>query len=283
MAKLPVLSPEQAIAVVLRNQSLSDPLTRPTSVVRRLFAFHYHAEAPLAILARCPGVTVSWFRRVFGKKQSLVKVKNVKNTVQLMAKTDRNLMHLVNSSYKFTENYGLLCLFEDTVNRLFLRYLGGFGPARIADFSTWSGLSMARCSEYIHTQNSRFTRVQISGSDDTYFVLKKHRGAILDPPKLPDMNILPKHDPLFAGYKNKTRLVQPSFLRRVFKSSHTEATILHRGTAIATWNHKRTRPDIKFNVRAFSELSESQISNIEERLQAVSCYLEAGASTVNFT
>jgi hypothetical protein len=110
------------------------------------------------------------------------------------------------------------------------RYLAGFGPATDADLAYWAGLPL---------RDARAGLNAIAGE------LTHHDGGLVDlarrepaPEKLPQ-KLLPLWDDLLVGWKDKSAIVDPDHVARVFAGGMIGPAATRAGRVIGKWSAAR--------------------------------------------
>lgn len=122
------------------------------------------------------------------------------------------------------------------------RYLGGYGPASRADFTTWSGLPAAdtkRAWELIAGETVPVAGLEPDGSTPADPGLAALAGARLDAPP-PRPRLLGHFDPLLMGYRDRDLVLDPAHTRRIQAGGgFVQPTVLAEGRVAGTWRLDR--------------------------------------------
>ncbi|CAH0217774.1 winged helix DNA-binding domain-containing protein [Microbacterium foliorum] len=120
---------------------------------------------------------------------------------------------------------------DDPLAELFVRYVDGHGPAGIADFAWWSGLTLGQSREARERAAGRVAEV-----DDGVFVsLRRPRRSAA----APDVRALGAFDEYYISYADRTAVCRPKDLAAVGpgKNGMVRATILAHGRVVGCWTH----------------------------------------------
>ncbi|WP_337006486.1 MULTISPECIES: winged helix DNA-binding domain-containing protein [unclassified Microbacterium] len=129
----------------------------------------------------------------------------------------------------------------DPLAELFVRYLDGHGPARIADFAWWSGLTLGQAREAAERAAERIVEV----AEGLFASLHKPRRA----PDAASVHALGAFDEYYISYADRTMVCAPEHLAAVGpgKNGMVRATLIEQGRVIGTWSHAAARdasPDL---------------------------------------
>lgn len=120
---------------------------------------------------------------------------------------------------------------DDPLAELFVRYIDGHGPAGVADFAWWSGLTLGQSREARDRARGRVAEV-----DDGVFVStvrpRRSSGAA-------NVLALGAFDEYYISYADRTAVCAPEHLALVGpgKNGMVRATILAAGRVIGCWTH----------------------------------------------
>lgn len=123
---------------------------------------------------------------------------------------------------------------DDPLTELFVRYIAGHGPAGVADFAWWSGLTLSAAREAAERGRSR-----VREADDGLFVaMRAPRRTIEDAATF----ALPAFDEYYISYADRTPVCAPENLAAVGpgKNGMVRATIVEHGRVTGTWSHTAT-------------------------------------------
>ncbi|KQR39000.1 winged helix DNA-binding domain-containing protein [Microbacterium sp. Leaf159] len=120
---------------------------------------------------------------------------------------------------------------EDPLAELFVRYIDGHGPAGVADFAWWSGLTLGQSREALTRARGGVAEV-----DDGVFVStvrpRRSSGAA-------NVLALGAFDEYYISYADRTAVCAPEHLALVGpgKNGMVRATIVSDGRVIGCWTH----------------------------------------------
>ena len=128
------------------------------------------------------------------------------------------------------------------VAHLVRRYLGGFGPATVADIANWAGLRTATVSGAVAGLRLRRFRTE-DGND-----LVDLPGAPLPDPGAPaPVRFLPTWDAILLVHARRAAVLPEEFRPRIFntKMPHSVNTFLVDGRVAGTWRFDGSRIEIE--------------------------------------
>lgn len=119
----------------------------------------------------------------------------------------------------------------DPLQELFVRYIDGHGPAGVADFAWWSGLTLGAAREAAARAAGRVDDV-----GDGLFVGRERprRAAGADA-----VHALPAFDEYYISYADRTRVCDERHLAAIGpgKNGMVRPTIVQDGRVVGTWAH----------------------------------------------
>lgn len=126
---------------------------------------------------------------------------------------------------------------DDPLAELFVRYIEGHGPASVADFAWWSGLTLGRSREAAERAAPRLSLV-----DDGIFVSAARPRRVSGPPAV---FALGAFDEYYISYADRTVVCAPEHLAAVGPGTNgmVRAVIVERGRVIGVWTHAAARRD----------------------------------------
>ena len=126
----------------------------------------------------------------------------------------------------------------DGTDLLVRRYLGGFGPAPMADIASWAGLPAAAVRPAIERLDLR------RFNDERGRVLFDLRDAPLPDPATPaPIRFLPTWDATLLAHARRTEILSEEHRALVFstKTPHSVPTFLVDGSVAGTWRYEKGR------------------------------------------
>jgi len=123
------------------------------------------------------------------------------------------------------------------IELLVRRYLGGFGPARLADAADWAGVSVAKMKAAAESLTLRTFR------DEQGRELVDLPGAPLPSAETPaPVRFLPTWDAVLLVHARRTQILPEAYRSLVFstKTPHSVGTFLVDGSVAGSWHVERS-------------------------------------------
>ena len=161
---------------------------------------------------------------------------------------------------------------EAAVAELARRHLAAFGPARVEDFATWSGLAMTRARAAWRLLDGKLAQVLAAGRRAWMLV-----GTALEvgATRSPCVRLLPAFDTYLLGHKGRELIVDDRFAARVWPGGGwIHPTVVVAGRVVATW---RVGPSGEIEVEPFTPLSDEEGMGVDVEAGRLRTFL-GGAS-----
>jgi len=135
---------------------------------------------------------------------------------------------------------------EESLAALTIRYFSGHGPATVADFLWWSGLTAREVREGLALTGDALTH-----EDGLYFSSASRVSRASS-----STHLLPPYDEYTVGYKDRSAVLDPAFAKHV----NAGGGIIHpivvvNGRVVGTWKRTLSARSIEIRVSAFRALS----------------------------
>jgi len=163
---------------------------------------------------------------------------------------------------------------DDALVELAHRYFRSHGPTTVKDFAGWTGLTLADARRGVEGNAGRLDRVG-EGADAVW--LTTELAEAIGDGRLADHGTLalPGFDEYVLGYKDRSLHGDESLLDRVVPGGNGifRATIVRRGSVIATWTRTLVRDQVRIAVEPFAPLSGRARIDVDRALVAYAAYL----------
>jgi hypothetical protein len=153
------------------------------------------------------------------------------------------------------------------------RYLDAFAPTGLADFASWSGLSMQDARQGWEGMASEAVHVDVAGKPA--WMPREHLAWLEEQaPSVPLVCLLPRYDNYLLGYASRVLAVAPEHEKQIHPGGGIiHAVILVDGRAAGTWQLKRQPGGLKLTIEPFEQFSSSVIDGIKAEIAAMSRFL----------
>lgn len=154
---------------------------------------------------------------------------------------------------------------EEGRGHLVRRYLGGFGPAPLADIANWAGLKVGPLRPIVERMELRRLR------DERGRELLDLPDAPLPDPETPaPVRFLPTWDATLLVHARRTLILPEAYRPLVFntKTPHSAPTFLVDGAVAGTWRHEKGRIEIK----PFGDLSATDRRELDDEAERLAAF-----------
>lgn len=157
---------------------------------------------------------------------------------------------------------------------LLRRYLRTYGPASVADFALWSGLTVREAREIWERIQSDLAPVSVQGREAA--VLRGDIADLADAPREePPVRLLPYFDVYLLGHKERDHLVSRQDHTRIYRPQGWIApVVLVDGRVAAVWQHVRERDRLRIQVEKLGRLPRGVATGIREEAQELARFLD---------
>ena len=165
---------------------------------------------------------------------------------------------------------------DEGLQLLLRRYLGGFGPARLADAANWAGVDVPKMKAAAERMRLRSFR-------------DEHGRELLDLPHapLPDastpapIRLLPTWDATLLVHCRRARILPEEYRPLVFsiKVPHSVATILVDGAVAGSWRVEASGGKAVLRYTVFERIPAAAERDLREEAAGLIRFVEPGASS----
>ncbi len=145
------------------------------------------------------------------------------------------------------------------------RYLGGFGPARLADIASWAGLPPAKVIPVVERMELRRFR-----DEDDKVLFDLPRAPLPDPGVRAPVRFLQTFEALLMIHARRTQVMPEQFRAIVFntKTPHSMPVFLIDGAVAGTWRHESGR----ISVKPFEPIPRLTRRELDEEAKALAAF-----------
>jgi len=150
---------------------------------------------------------------------------------------------------------------------LLQHYLHGYGPASLADFASWAGITVGDATPIRERIDAEIAEVKIE--DKVALMLQKDQKALQNA-KITDneqdsVRLLPSFDCYLLGHKDKSHIVDQAHYKRIYrKAGWLSPVLLVNGKAQGVWNYKKKGKHLHITIEPFNKISKNIKKQIEE-------------------
>jgi uncharacterized protein YcaQ len=160
---------------------------------------------------------------------------------------------------------------EEAENMLLKHYLHGYGPASLADFAAWAGMTVGDATPILKRISGKIVEVKVG--DRAYLMLREDLATLEkmnESEKQYSVRLLPSFDPFMLGHKDKGHLVDKEYYKRIYrKAGWLSPTILINGKAEGVWVYKKKGKCLHIAIEPFHTLTKNVKDLIEEEARSL--------------
>lgn len=158
---------------------------------------------------------------------------------------------------------------EEAIAAAVLRYFTSHGPATVADFSWWSGLTMTDAKSGIASVKSKLVEEIIDGK--SYWMGASSGKA----PSVDGTYLLPSFDEYFISYKDRTAVIDPKYIGEVNRGLNGmfNPIIVMDGQIVGIWKREVKKDHVVITSRAFTTFTQKHQQSISDEAKRYSKFL----------
>jgi len=162
---------------------------------------------------------------------------------------------------------------EEALKRLARGYIAAYGPARLEDLATWSGLSMRDARAAWKLVGGDLAEVRVAG--ESAWILAGRAGSIREPTgQAQIVRLLPHFDGYLLGYRSRDSVVALRYARRIQRGGGwLHPTVIANGRVVATWSYNETGTQQSVVVEPFEDLEPAIEPGLRAEAQDVGRFL----------
>ena len=158
---------------------------------------------------------------------------------------------------------------EDAEDRLLRCYLESFGPATVADFAVWSGMTLREARSIWARSDRELAAVDVDDGQASVLhgSLDELSQAVVE---TPNVRLLPYFDSYLLGHRDRRQLVSDEHRHRVSRSQGWIAPVLLvDGRVAGVWKHARRRGRLEVEVTPLEQLPRRVVGAIRAEADAL--------------
>lgn len=161
------------------------------------------------------------------------------------------------------------------------RYLSGYGPASLKDFSSWSGQPLSAAKRgWNKLRESRTIRpVMVDGQvlwslwlQGEHFERLAVRRTVV--------NLLPAFDPYVLGYYDRRYLVPEAYRDEVYHGGQTVPVLMVDGLVAGVWRYERKGDRLYLNIKPFEPFEHAILKLVAKEAEDIGRFLDLSPSVV---
>ncbi len=165
------------------------------------------------------------------------------------------------------------------------RYFAAYGPATGRDLASWSGIPASSLRPAVEAIKDDLLEVSLMAQRARYWTPKGDAKLL---PRVEDVEppprFLPRFEVLLLAYRDRSRILDPLFLRRVMlPAGQMEATFLVDGRVAGTWGTARRGKDLTVKLQPFRPLSTASLAGLRVEAQTLAEFYGAQKATLQST
>lgn len=159
---------------------------------------------------------------------------------------------------------------EEARQHLLLNYLDCYAPATIQDFAYWAGFKVGEARKVFDSIDKE--EVKIGGRP--YYV-RAEDALDAKEDETDRIVLLPEYDSYIMGHKDKSRILKEEHRTQVLLPfASVAATVVKNGRVVGTWNMKKEKRTLLFQMNPFDEHEERDLSLIHEEVKRIARFMD---------
>jgi hypothetical protein len=168
---------------------------------------------------------------------------------------------------------------QGALGELARRYFGAHGPAQIADFVWWSGVSTADARAAIEAAGDALTPRRIDGADYWSGASRgTGRANVADAPGSPVAHLLPNFDEFTVGYRDRSAVLDTgrAFDASMFSfGSVLSNVLLVDGVVRGSWRRIGVGKGFRIDLRLLGPLADAESASVRREIDRYARFLGA--------
>ena len=157
---------------------------------------------------------------------------------------------------------------DEALAELAGRYFASHGPATLADFTWWSGLTAVEARSALELVKDQLDHYLQDGI--AYWQPPGHQ-ILMDPS--PTVYLLPAFDEYFLGYSDRSAILDPRYDRQLVSNNGVfRPMLVIDGQVAGVWKHEQLKHSVKIILKPFKSLSSKDEQAINPALERYGAY-----------
>jgi len=155
---------------------------------------------------------------------------------------------------------------EESLAQLTRRFFTSHGPATLADFARWSGLTMTDAKAGVRMNSDALIAADIDGTE--YWLSHEQAEQTLD--AAAGVYLLPGFDEYVLGYKDRSAVLAAEHAQKIVPGNNGIffSTVVIDGQIVGVWKRTRTRKGVDIAFEPFTAFGEREAQVVA----AATCY-----------
>ena len=163
---------------------------------------------------------------------------------------------------------------DDPLREFARRYLAAYGPATMADFKRWSGLTAAQVKQAWAAISAECLALSLPAGEA--LLLERQAALLESSPDEPTVRLLPRYDNYLLGYASRAFMVADAYAKRAHPGGGLiRACVLIDGEAKANWKLEKRRSSLRVVVEPFEALDPAILPLLEAEVESLGKFLNA--------
>jgi len=149
------------------------------------------------------------------------------------------------------------------------RYFTSHGPATLADFTWWTGLSSADAKHALELAKSQLEQETLAGQNYWFAPTQAARKSTA-----PSAQLLPVYDEYTVGYKDRSAFLASAYAKQTGNGIFQPVLVVD-GQVIGTWKRTLKRDSVHLSVTPFRPLTEAERAAITKAAERYGTFQQA--------
>lgn len=159
--------------------------------------------------------------------------------------------------------------------RLMVMYFNAYGPATLADFCHWRGVSLSKAKPWLQVAQNEVASSDVDGTTFYFSSAREDQihSSASTPADVPSM-MLYRFDPMVLAHKDKSWLIGEKHYKKVWRiAAHVEGVLVKRGRIVGVWKFQRKAKAIRFQTNHFRKSDQISKRDQQKLMQRLATYM----------